>query len=737
MLSHKGEGDLIVFAALAMLFTVVSENLFSQIRPQESFTFQTEQLQSEKLVNPQFLTVARNTYRDVVFYDDRTGNITIALSAGDGTFHRTRIVAPMPPPTSLTPGNINNDGIDDFVAVYREQNKIVVFVSNKTDSLYTQQSYSVNFYPETALIADITGDKIPDIITYGKLSSGVAVLRGKNPSTFLEPKVIFGSVAVNSVNIINLNNDNIPDIVVRNWLTNEDVFYLGLGKLEFSQQTILSYGDDSTVTSFADINNDNITDVIVSSTQLSALLLYLGDGLGNYSRVQNISLQQSASHIMIGHVRSDRFNDILIQSPSSDKVTLLLSNSNANFYDGIEFGLPYESCILRCEDINGDGYSDLICFDRNSMRSSVMWNANTPYSDKLGTSVIVGKSPSNISVTDLNSDGIDDIIVSNAQSNTVSIVLGSHTQLQSQLSVEAAEQPTNVSVYSKTDSMVTLLTVHANSQMIGLITLSTDRDSLSSLVGEVEFYTIPLAGKPSFVLPDISLQSNHVSMYVFSRTQPSSITFYQQLEGTKFIAKTLTPKIPSRIIFSTIGDLNNDGISDLIYLYTDNTLQKNFLGITLNDAKAEFSGRSNSYSLPYKEIKKAFVFVEDINSDFNKDYIFYNQTEETISAVMGKREGDFGEMRMIADSVSVASIYQIQFYDYDSDGILDILVSDLRIKSLIWMKGKGNGTYLGKVKLLDIPDDSNFRCGDFNGDGKTDIVYTLPDKNLITVHYGK
>ncbi len=710
---------------------------FSQLRPLTSISVIQEFSWPDFYRFPTFIHYSDVNRSDLVAYDVRQSELVLLIGMGNGEFSNRKVLSSVPQPSSIVTGNINNDGMDDIALVLREQNKVIVFTSNTTDSTYQRNSFTVNFYPEKVIFGDISGDAVNDLVIFGKLSSGVTVIRGKAGNGFHDPQTVFVSIPVSELSIISLNADKIPDVVVRKWLSNDDVFYFGIGDLQFSEQTTLSYGEDSVFSAYQDLNGDNITDVVVASTQLSALLIYHGDGLGNLLRVQIVALQNAMRDLLLGSIHSNTFPDIVTRDGTERNFSVVINNDDGQFYDETVFGMPYANNDIQLCDIDGDRYDEVVLLDASSGRYSIVWNSHTERMPVENDKLLVGNDPSGISVTDMNADGADDIFISNSGSSTISILMGTQAKgLLSQFSVETAKSPTNVTVYSHHDTALTLLTVHSNELLIGLITLNADGKDRSMNFRDVDLYTIPLSGKPSYVLPDLSIYNKSVSMYVFSKTIPNGITFYQQLQTTKFVAKNLTLQVPSRIIFSTISDLNNDGLTDLIYVYHDQKRQRDFLGTTLNDLQGDFTGMSYSYMLPDTGLSRAFLYVEDINGDQQKDFILYDHTDKSITLILGKNNGDFSTLISIPGEFPVDNIHQIQILDFDADGINDILYRDTASSAVFVLKGKGNGFFFPKQSLVTIPHGSVFRCGDVNGDGVMDVVYTVPEMNAISIQYG-
>lgn len=690
-----------------------------------------------KMETPVFVRSASQRQRDLVYFDTAQKNISRVPNQSNGFYGQPTVIDTIAAVSSMSAGDINNDGIDDIVVVQREYSRVILLFSNKNDSIYRRQYFTVGFYPEHALIEDLSGDGNNDIIVYGKLSSGISVIRGRGSNIFNEATTVFSDVPISSLSVIRLNGDNIPDVVVRNWLTNEDIFYFGLGRLQFSEQSALSYGADSTVTLFADVNDDNITDAIVTSAQYQSLLVYHSDGLGNFTRAQSVSLMGTASSLQRTAFAKNAAPGILLSSAAAQQFSVLVNKSDGTFYDEIIFGIPYRRSSIYSEDMNGDGFNDVVCFDADSSRYMIYWNHFTVLPDSLPAAFAVGKNPNDMFVSDINADGYEDILVSNGGSHTVSILFGSVQGLTSQISVETPEAPSSVTLYAKSDTSLTFVTSHGDESKIGITTVVYGKSPMSSFHEEIESYTISLAGKPSHILPDISLRSSSLSLYAFLRGQTNAIVFYQQLHGTQFIAKSLTPLIPSRIMYATISDINSDGYTDLVYIYNDKRIGSDLIGTTLNDEKGGFTGKTYTITLPDTGHRRSYLWVDDLNADQQADYLFYSYPEKKLYALIAKRGGDFTELSPIADRVFLSNQDALKFIDVNGDGIDDIFYSDTESMSVNVMRSKGNGTFYPVRKILDLPANVPFSCGDVNGDGIPDIIFARQQEHCIEIRYGK
>ncbi len=725
--------------ALVSLLSFSSENIAAaQIKPinsvgiVESFSF------TAPVSSPVLFRHTSQRMPDLVWYDKDSSIFYFAANTGKGQFTGRKFIARSQSVSSFSIGNINDDGLDDLVIVHRDQNQVELLVSRKSDSSFVSSSFQVNFYPEQAVIGDLNNDRIADVMTYGKLSSGISFLQGRGNGKFLPFKVLFENIPASGLTLLALNGDNIVDIALHHWLTNETILFLGLGKLKFSEQTVLSFGEDSVQVRFLDVNDDHLTDVAISSAKDKTLQIMNGDGLGNFTFSQAIPIYRLPAGITTANFRSARSADLVLYDPYEKIFSLVLNKADGQFYDEIIYGMSSEVQEIIFGDLNGDKLTDILFFQPGSARYSILWNSQTTLEHSGQERIFaVGLRPSNLSVMDLNSDGRDDVVVCNERSSSVSLLLSTpNRSFSGQITLETPENPFAAALYAKSDSSVTLYSTHQDDPKISLITLRTESDSLSTLTGDIEQFSIPLPDKPTTVLPDVSYMEKGISLYAFMASSTNSIVFYQQVKGTRFLTRSLVPLIPSKIIYSTINDLNSDGKTDLVYVNSTDRASSTMFGITMNDSNGTFKGRLFTSLLSDSTNRKAFVLTDDFNGDQLKDVLVYTIPENILRIALGNKETTFGAFQPVSSAMSIKALEQIQLFDFDNDGNLDILYHDRALSELNLLRGKGNGLFFPSVRIASIPKESVFRCGDFNSDSAADIVYTNPSDATITVIYG-
>ena len=680
---------------------------------------------------------------DLLCYERETQSIVVLINNGDGDFSDRKIIGTSTDATYLATKDLNNDGRDDIVIVHREASRVEVWLSTAVDTVFTRSVYAVNFYPEKVLIADIDNDTTFDILCFGKLSSGVSVLLGRRDGTFKEKALILPEIPVVDASVVKLNDDDYPDLVVHNWLTNEMVFFFGMGDLQFSEQNILSFGQDTVSIVFGDFNKDRIMDYAVASSGTKSLRLFAGDGMASYFQYQSFEFNHQPGEMMLAAISSRTTDDLISLNSKEGTFGIYANQGDGTFVDEVVFGCPANLGNTLAADFDGDGWVDLLVVDASEKVMLVYWNArkklfaSSEESSRGGeVSLAVGKRPAGIVISDFNGDGFDDLAVANNGSSTLSVLYNSRANhLGGQTGFSTVEAPTAIRLYSKNDSVLTFLLAHESIGKVSVLSVRQEQRSAGVKSSAAYTYAISTAENPRVFLPDAALQINAIEFYVYSPAKQRSLSYFRQVAGTKFVERNFKPIIPSSILAGSVNDFNGDGRPDLAYIYFDPNSSGYNLGITFSDSVGQYRGTTLSYIFPDSVIKTCYMIFDDVNGDNIPDCILYTTPMNAIRIALGKGSARFGEFSTIAENIVVTQPEHIQVVDFDGDGVNDVAVMDELKSELHFFKGKGNGKFFPRTNLLDLPKDAAFRFGDFNGDGKLDIVYSNPKFNVVTIYF--
>ena len=192
--------------------------------------------------------------------------------------------------------------------------------------------------------------------------------------------------------------------------------------------------------------------------------------------------------------------------------------------------------------------------------------------------------------------------------------------------------------------------------------------------------------------------------------------------GAGFAGSSLL-SVASQNIGNTVltADFNGDGIPDLVILGNDN------ISVLLGNGDGTFTAApSPSTDLP------GAIAVGDFNGDGIPDLAVAPVLDEGNSEVLlGKGDGTFtiagGSFGIGNDTITSNAI---AVGDFNGDGKLDLVETcasgnDLPCNLLLIQSGNGDGTFTQSSETpLSFAGSQSMAVGDFNGDGQPDVAVT-------------
>ena len=207
------------------------------------------------------------------------------------------------------------------------------------------------------------------------------------------------------------------------------------------------------------------------------------------------------------------------------------------------------------------------------------------------------------------------------------------------------------------------------------------------------------------------LNGDGVTDLVYSSSVPSS--FYVAFGGPSGFQAGGT--YPQALTTVTIADMNGDGKPDLV---TGRTGPNAILLTYLNNGDGTFTGPTSTSVATGTNVYS--IGVGDFDGDGKPDVIATTQNGGIFYFLHGNGDGTFAAPKSF--SVPILNRYQIaSTVDLSGDGKLDLVVSVIGASMVEVMLGNGNGTFRTAQPIPGAYNYSPF-VADFNGDGIPDIA---------------
>jgi len=354
-------------------------------------------------------------------------------------------------------------------------------------------------------------------------------------------------------------------------------------------------------------------------------------------------------------------------------------------------------------DFNGDGNLDLAVANADSNTISVLLgNGDGTFRPKVD--YVTGDTPLGIAVADFNIDGHADIAVTNSASNTVSIFLGNGDgTFRTKTDYPTGRKPQGIAVAdfngdgrpdlavtSVSDGTVAVLLGNGDGTFKAGVPYNTGSNPVAVAAGDFNQDGIP----------DLAV-ANSGSSTVSVLLGAGDGTFHSQ-------SQFVTGANPVAIV---LADFNGDDFQDIA------VADQNGVGacILLGKGNGAFQTRTEYATA----LSPSGIAVGDFNGDGKLDLAISAAAGNTASVLWGNGDGTFkGYLNAGAGDIPSALVAG----DFDNDGRIDIAIANSGSNSISMLLSNGNKTFQARTDYPAGVTPNSVATADFNGDGILDVA---------------
>jgi len=652
-------------------------------------------------------------------------------AAGDGT-------------EAVGVGDFNHDGIPDLAVSNHNDGTLSILIGQAAGGYVAattiQYRAFLNVFSQGSVsVADLNRDGWDDVVVASNGSTGVFVILGTGSATFGAPTLVGVGTSVLFATIADVNRDGIPDIVAAENNTSRLSVLLGVGNGTFAAPTRVATGAGPFAVAVADFDGDGKLDLASANVSVNSVSVFYGNGAGAFALQTTVAAPGPSlgiTSVAAGDVNGDGFADLVTTSQAtvagtSAVVATFLSNGAGGFTASGTVVVSARPTQILMADMNRDGALDLTILCRGANQVQVLLGTGTGAFSVPGPitapTPTVATSLGMMAIADLNRDGVLDIAVPVFDADGVSVLMASPV------------------------AAPLALTFATNTVQVGLSPSAVDVGDFNR-DGRLDFVTANYQGGSVSVVNgmgggafgsavDYAVQPNPFSVAIgdFDRNgRPDLLT---NNNGTGDVSALLNDGaggmgiaqsyvIGQNNLHTALGDFNRDGTLDAAI--ADNNSSN--VSILLGNASGGFGPPTplTVGTSPFATV------VADFNRDGRPDIASANALAGSVTVLMGDGTGGFSAHSAATDFLVGATPRSITAGDFNGDGKVDLVTANATGGTLSILLGVGDGTFLPATTLaFPIGAAPEYvRAGDLNGDGRLDLVVSNNGNGTLSTLLG-
>ena len=485
----------------------------------------------------------------------------------------------------------------------------------------------------------------------------------------------------------------------------------------------------------ADFNGDADLDLAVANRADNTVSIVLAKPDGTFALQNTYPTGQSPVALVAADFNHDGKMDLAVANGLT--ISFLLGIGDGTFTPGATISDAGDPEALVAGDWNGDGKVDVAVALSTGNVAVLLGNGDGTFA--LGVDYSVGSSslPMWITAADFNNDGALDLATANENNGTISILLGKGDGT-------FAPSVNHPFLPGTTTSIVCVLAADFNGDHnADLAVVDAFNSAVSILFGKGDgtfqapaTYPVgfnPLAGAVADLnrdgFPDLVVanSNDHTVSVLLNK---GNGTFQNHVDygtaGANFVA---------------VGDFNRDGLMDVAV--TNGGYPSGMVTVLLGNPDGTFA-RTTSYSTSSAPFFARGIAAASLTGNGKLDLItsnpgVFSQTAGTIgqiSVLQGNGDGTFQSLTSFPGGGGNMAIA-----DFNGDGRLDVAIpgpqnDNFLGTSVAVLLGNGDGTFQSGNDYGTSTGPITVADGDFNGDGKTDLVVVNYGSAKISVLLG-
>jgi hypothetical protein len=318
-----------------------------------------------------------------------TGNVTVLLGKGDGTFQAAKNVAALGGNQAMAVAAFRDAGPEDIITVSNAAsaaNNAMLLLGSRDAGVVAQTPFSLPAGSASAVVAaDFNGDGKQDfavvVLEFGV--NTVAVFPGNGNGTFATPTLIaVGGTTPAALAVGSFHGAGKVDLAVTDASTNSVVVLLNNAG-NFTLGAGATVGNGAAGIAAGDFNHDGNTDLAVANSTDGTVSVLIGDGTGAFT-AHAFPAGADPTGVAVADFDGDGKLDIAVVNQSGNSVSFLAGNGDGTFAAPSSVAVGTAPVALAPGNFTGHGNPAVAVANSGSNKVTVLSFVSAPATFTVG-----------------------------------------------------------------------------------------------------------------------------------------------------------------------------------------------------------------------------------------------------------------------------------------------------------------------------------------------------------------
>jgi len=332
---------------------------------------------------------------DIVSPNTISGDVTVLLGEGNGTFAPSRTFPGGDGPRTAVTGDFDEDGRVDVAVSEVFARGVSVLEGDGRGGLGPPVRHAVGDQPRTVTTTDLDRDGHLDLAVVNRRDDTVSTLLGRGDGSFAAARTFpagdrlsaGGDGDAYDLDSLDADRDGTPDLAVANRASNNLSLLIGNGDGTFRPGRIYPAGKTPYDVAAGDFNGDRDPDLAVGNGDSKDISIFLGRGDGTFDARPGQGTAIAAFALAVADLDLDGDQDLAVANNPNTKyvdgtsysgsAAIVLGRGDGSFGAPRDHGVGPRPVAIAAEDLDGDGRPDLATANRGSDDISVLLRGDT------------------------------------------------------------------------------------------------------------------------------------------------------------------------------------------------------------------------------------------------------------------------------------------------------------------------------------------------------------------------